>query len=110
MPVHGPGASRTIACDLSAFSLDERRRYDVLRASVISALKEVVKTDAGFQLRLDAALAPRDIAEWMALERRCCPFLEAGFTLKPDDTTWVELSGPAGVKDLLRQEFCPLER
>ena len=50
-------------------------------------------------------MTSQEVAEWMSLEHRCCPFLDIAITIRHDDTRWVELGGSAAIKDFLREEF-----
>lgn len=43
----------------------------------------------------------RDLAEWITLERRCCPFLTLGLEWSADDVVWLRLTGGPGVKEFL---------
>src|SRR5262245_13947840 len=94
-----------IACDMTALSLVERRRYDTLRRLVLDAVHEVRSTATAFRLRLGADALPSDVAEWMALEHRCCPFLTLQLALKDDGTTWVDIGGTTAIKAFLEDEF-----
>jgi len=96
--------SRPLACDMSALSRDERQRYDTLRSRVLATVESVTATAESFQFRLGSAVTAQDVAEWMSLEHRCCPFLTIALTIRSDDT-WVELGGSAAIKDFLREEF-----
>ena len=45
-------------------------------------------------------------AEWISLERRCCPFF--GFTLEMErhgGPLWLRVTGPKGIKQFIRAEF-----
>jgi hypothetical protein len=97
--------TRPIACDMSALSREERQRYDELRARVLAAVESVTATDQSLQFRLASGLPIQDVAEWTALEHRCCPFLNIGVAIRSDDTRWVELGGSATIKEFLREEF-----
>ena len=112
MPTHsnvGPrssiGPAIPLACDMSAFSDAERQHYHALRAKVMEAVEDVTETPRGFRARLGPTVTAREIAEWMALEQRCCPFLDLGLRLTSDRARWLELEGGDGVKALLRGEF-----
>jgi hypothetical protein len=94
-----------IACDMTAFSAAERERYRQLRDRVISAVSAVVETPVGFTLTVADSLPPGDIAEWLMLERRCCPFLDLTLHLDHASLTTVDLDGDAGTKQFLRGEF-----
>jgi hypothetical protein len=97
-----------VACDMSAFSPDERQRYQTLRTKIMDAIEEVVETPSGFRGRLGHSVQAGEIAEWMSLEQRCCPFLELGLRLTSDRGRWLELQGGTGVKDLVRAEFAAM--
>jgi hypothetical protein len=103
---HRGGTSRPLACDMSAFSADERQRYDILRRRVMSGVQHTVGTTTGVRLRLDPSLPPVTVAEWLALERRCCPFLNLGLNLTDDGQTWIELRGASpDAKPFIEGEF-----
>ena len=100
-----------IACNMNAFSSEERRRYDVLRAKVHAAVRGVRELDDGFALQLpDESGTLAAAGEWIALERRCCPFLS--FVLDvPSGRSAIELriAGPHPSKEILRDalRFAP---
>ncbi len=78
-----------IACDLTVFSLGERERY--------------------------LALSPgkgtwcAKIAEWVMLERRCCPFLSFELVFEADrGPVELRLRGPQGTKEFIRGELSAL--
>jgi hypothetical protein len=106
----GAVTSRPIACDMSALSPQERHRYDVLRSRVLAAVDSVTTTADSFQLRLASTVTQQDVADWMALEHRCCPFLQIDLSIRPDDTRWVELGGSTAIKEFLREEFSTVLR
>jgi hypothetical protein len=97
-----------VACDMSAFSMDERQRYQALRTKVMNAIEEVLETPSGFRGRVGQSVQAGEIAEWMSLERRCCPFLDLGLRLTSDRGQWLELQGGPDVKELVRAEFAVL--
>jgi hypothetical protein len=90
---------------MNAFSTEERRRYDALRAAVTKAIVEVSELAHGYRSRLGDGVAVGDVGEWMALERRCCPFLEIGLRLEEGGAVWVDMTGRPGVKEILQSEF-----
>jgi hypothetical protein len=90
---------------MTALGRDGRQRYDLLRSRVLGAIESVTPTAYSFQLRLGSAVTAQDVAEWMALEHRCCPFLTTAVTIRPDGTRWVELGGSPAIKAFLRDEF-----
>src|SRR5215813_10204491 len=87
-----------VACRLGVFTPTQRARWRG-RVEAKRALGD------GFALRLpgdaDTLLAA---AEWMTLERLCCPFLGFALELEPDGgAAWLRLSGRAEVKAFLRE-------
>ena len=65
-----------ITCNMAAFSTAEREQYRLLRERVMAAVTAAVETSAGFTLTISNSVRAADIADWMSLERRCCPFLD----------------------------------
>jgi hypothetical protein len=99
------GTTKPIACDMTALSPAERQRYDTLRRLVLDEVEEVKGTATAFRLRLHRDASPSDVAEWMALEHRCCPFLTLQLALKHDGTTWIDIGGSAVIKAFVEDEF-----
>ena len=96
-----------IACDLNALTPAERARRRTLVDALGHAIVDRRELDYGFELRMDPArLDLPALAEWIALERRCCPFLHFRLELAAGDgPVTVALSGADGVKDFLRAEM-----
>jgi hypothetical protein len=97
--------ARPIACDMTALSADDRRRYDSLRPRVLKAVEHVHETPTGFRLRIGDAVSTQDVAEWIEMEHRCCAFLDINLSLERNGTTWIEIGGSAAIKAFLKQEF-----
>ncbi len=94
-----------IACDMAAFSTEERDRYHALRARVTAAIDQVVELPNGFRSRLSHGATAAEVGEWVSMEQRCCAFLDIGLRLEQGGTMWLELTGRPGVKELLESEF-----
>ena len=94
-------------CDLTALTRAGRERRRTLVGVLAQAIVGRTELDHGFELRLDSAkLDLPALAEWIALERRCCPFLHFRVELAAEDgPVTVALSGGDGVKDFLRAEM-----
>jgi len=92
-------------CDMKAMTRDERGRYEVLRAKLEAAVVSVEELPDGYLLRLrHGAIATEELGEWIAYERKCCPF----FTLIAEgraDSGRLRITGRDGVKDFIRAEF-----
>jgi hypothetical protein len=45
-------------------------------------------------------------AEWVSLERKCCPFLAFEIEQPKDQgPVWLRITGPEGVKAFIEEEF-----
>ena len=99
------GIARPIACDMTALSVAERQRYDSLRPRVLNAVDHIQQTPTGFLLRVGSAASVPEVAEWMAMEQRCCAFLYIDLSLRADGTTRIQIGGRAAIKEFLKEEF-----
>jgi hypothetical protein len=98
-------ASSPIACDKTALSAAERRRYDALRPLVLGGIEEVQETRIGFRVRIRRSTPVADIGEWIEMEHRCCAFLDITLALNSNGTTWLEIGGTVAIKEFLKVEF-----
>jgi hypothetical protein len=96
-----------IACQLGVFSADERHRYQTLRGQVEAAVTGIEELENGYVLDLpgdDATLT--QVADWIALERRCCPFFEFTVAIGGSEAPLrVALTGSAEAKRFLETEL-----
>jgi hypothetical protein len=94
-------------CNLKAFTQGERARHEQLSKKLREARLEITELSNGFAFRLQAeAVSLEDLAEWIAGERKCCPFFDFGIDLHQDGgPLWLELKGKDGVKQFIRSEF-----
>lgn len=94
-------------CNLSALDSDERRHHRELTLRLRESIKEVRELQDGYAFRFAAETDRiRRVAEWVALERLCCPFfafrLEVGSDGQP---LWLQITGREGVKAFMQLEF-----
>jgi len=96
-----------VACRLDALTTSERARHADLRAALESAILRVEELPDGFALHLPADAAVLvGAAEWIALERVCCPFFRFELILEGSSRrATLRLSGSAEAKELLRAEL-----
>ena len=66
--------------------------------------KEELPDGFAFRLAAEPALF-QQAAEWISLERRCCPFVRFALESKEEDSVWVGLSGGPGVKEAIAAEM-----
>jgi hypothetical protein len=91
-----------LECRLDIFDAPEKLRYEALREAMEAAVEEIRELAEGYAARLrpDPTLF-RQVAEWITLERRCCPFLGLGLNWSEGDAVWLSLTGGPGVKAFL---------
>ena len=96
-----------LACDLSAISATDRPRYSDLVTRVRVAIQGRTEILDGYVFKLDSqAINLPEVAEWISMERLCCPFLTLQLSASGNQKHWVlTLTGPEGVKTLLDAEF-----
>ena len=96
----------SLACNLKAINAANRPRYaDLMKRLQASVVKQTEIAD-GYTYVLDAkGMALPEVAEWITMERLCCPFLTFQLDVKSNGDSSLTLRGPDGVKALLREEF-----
>lgn len=99
-------ADVSIACDPAALTTAQRRRYSALSQQLARAVLEVRELPDGYALRYatDEALWML-AAEFVHLERRCCPFFVFTLILDQHRHVWLQLTGQEGVKAFLTTEL-----
>jgi len=100
-------SSPPLACNLNAISAAERPRYSQLTKQLRAAVRERRELSDGYSYRLDGnSVSLPEVAEWIKLERMCCPFLTLQLEASGQATDWrLHLHGPAGTKAILDAEF-----
>jgi len=96
-----------LTCNLNAIDSAVRPRYNELVKRLRSAMRQREEAPAGYQYELDSAkISIPETAEWIAMERLCCPFLTLQLSAAGNQRHWLlTLSGPEGVKPFLDAEF-----
>ena len=95
-----------IACDLSAIPAEARPRHASLLRSLAAKTRERRELGDGFAFRFDTDSGTlTELAEWIGLERRCCPFLRFTIDVEPGGALWLRLTGDGGVKAFVGETF-----
>jgi hypothetical protein len=96
-----------LACRIDALDSKQRERHGELLRELAGAVTSVEETPDGIAVRFPARpYVFLRLAEWMELERACCPFLQFGLIFENRVPTMrLDLRGPAGVKEFLRAEL-----
>jgi hypothetical protein len=99
--------STVFACNLKAISPAERPRYNELLKRVRDAKRHRTEVTRGYSFKLDSkSITLQEAAEWIGMERLCCPFLTLQLSATGNQEHWIlTLTGPKGVKPLLDAEF-----
>lgn len=96
-----------IVCNTKAISAAERPRYSDLMRRLRLAIRGRSEIRDGYTFRLDGQmLSLPAVADWISMERLCCPFLNFQLSASGNQSDWdLKLTGPKGVKALLQAEF-----
>jgi hypothetical protein len=103
--------SEAFVCDLTVMTHEQRDRLIANARELFAAAGEVRDLADGYALGY--ANAPAELlsrmAEFIAFDRLCCPFVRHALVVEPHGaTTWLELTGGVGVKDAIRADVLRL--
>lgn len=92
-----------IACNLKALTAEQRNELTRVGEHVISAITYSRELSDGYAFRIDPAKASlEDVAHWLDLWRRCCPFYEFQVDYHAADANvWLSVKGRPGVKEYI---------
>jgi hypothetical protein len=100
-----PATGEHYACNLSVFSAAERAAHARTGRRLWAAVEERREVEHGYAFRLPAGEL-MTVAEWVRLERRCCPFFEFELRQARDGgPLWLHVLGSEGIKPFIRAEF-----
>src|SRR6185295_1095946 len=94
-----------IACTLS--DADFRQRREEVLKTVVSAVVKKQEFEDGYAYCFPPeAKWLAELAQFVAFERECCPFLQFNLRVEPESgPIWLELTGPEGTKEFLQSVF-----
>lgn len=92
-----------IACNLKVLTSEQRKELTRMGEHVISAITSSREMSDGYAFRIDPAKASlMDVAQWLDLWRRCCPFYEFQVEFRAADANvWLSVKGRSGVKEYI---------
>jgi hypothetical protein len=94
-----------LVCNLAAMDGEQRARYRDVRTRLAQHTLAVRELEEGYAFQHPVELL-EDTATFMNLERLCCPFFRFTLVLEEESRgLWLHLTGPAGVKQMLREEL-----
>ena len=100
-----PASYELMLCELMPAELQERRR------TVFVAVKQTIlgirELDDGYALSFPSiSESLKDLSALVDFERQCCPFLTFRITVEANNGPfWLEVTGPEGTKEFLRNTF-----
>jgi hypothetical protein len=96
-----------IACVMTALNAAQRERQQILLKQLHDGTEEIRELQDGFAFRFPAqAASVIAAAEWITIERLCCPFLTFSLEVEREGgPAWLRLTGRDGVKEFLRMEL-----
>jgi len=102
-----PSPTSPLVCHLDVFDAEQQQRYGSLRQQLAAAITRRTELPDGYALRFPAeADLLLTLAEFITLERLCCPFLNFRLEWEAEGgPIWLRLTGRDGVKDVLRPAF-----
>jgi hypothetical protein len=92
---------------MNAMTDAQHARYEEIRQQWQASIQEMHDLPDGYALRFPPETALLlALAEFVALERLCCPFLRFEIVLEAEGAAlWLRLGGREGVKAFLAAEF-----
>lgn len=101
----GPAGEERFACNMNAMTKSERAAHQKLSRKLLDAVEARSELRNGYAFRLPSR-AFMTAAEWVSLERRCCPFFTFELELAADGgPVWLRVTGARGIKEFIRAEF-----
>jgi hypothetical protein len=96
----------TVACDLTAMDSKQRERYQALRRRLSEDSHEVRELEDGYAFRHSSeASVLLALAEFVSLERLCCPFFDFAIEVEHDGgPVWLRMTGGQEAKRILEAE------
>lgn len=94
-------------CNLGAMNPEQRERHAALSRKLRGANEERRELENGYAFRLAGRkISLMEIAEWIAMERLCCPFFNLRIEVEADSgPTWLHITGRGEIKPFIRAEI-----
>jgi hypothetical protein len=103
-------AQSPIACDMSMLSTAQRQTHLATSQELFSNVLAIKELPYGYEFQLaDPPDAIRKLAEFVSLEKLCCPFLNFAIEVAEEGgPVTLRLTGREGVKAFIREEISGL--
>ena len=98
-----PEGQPALACDFGAMAPEQRERYQELRRRLGEDFREACELEDGYAFRHSSGAGVLvALAEYVSLERLCCPFFDFAIEVGRDGgEVWLRMTGPEGAKEVL---------
>ena len=95
------------ACDMSAIEASQRGQHIAAIGELFRRAGEIRELPNGYAFRLpNESGVLLKAAEFVALERLCCPFFGFSIEIEPEGgALWLSLTGREGVKPFIQAEI-----
>ena len=104
MQVRDDKGELALACDFAVMDTEQRERYRALRRRLGEDFHEARELDDGYAFRHSSdAKVLIALAEYVTLERLCCPFFDFAIEVGRDGgDVWLKMTGGQEVKRILQ--------
>ncbi|HMD31361.1 MAG TPA: hypothetical protein VKG84_05600 [Candidatus Acidoferrales bacterium] len=94
-------------CNMHGLNPEQRKRKTELDGILRGTRTGARELPDGFEFQFPADPATfRTVAEWVVMERACCPFFDLELRLEREGGPfWLRLTGREGVKKFIKGEF-----
>ena len=103
-------ASPPLACNLTALGSEERAAHQALTAKLFRSAQSVERLPNGLALRFpNETPTLRRLADFIANEERCCPFLTFDIRVEPQKAELrLSITGTRSISRFIKAEFADL--
>jgi len=105
VPAGSADAKTPYACNMAALTNKERATHQKASQRLFEYVQQRKELANGYAFRLPPE-ALVTTAQWVSLERKCCPFFAFEMELARDrGPLWLRVTGSDGIKTFIRAEF-----
>lgn len=98
-------AGTPYACDMTALTKKEREAHQKTSRKLFESVQKMEELAGGYAFRLPPE-ALTTTAEWVSLERKCCPFFSFEIEVtRAAGPLWLRITGAEGIKPFIRAEL-----
>ncbi|HJS18092.1 MAG TPA: hypothetical protein VJ785_05065 [Anaerolineales bacterium] len=96
-----------LVCDMNVFAPSQREKHIQITTQLLQGVQSVQELDRGYGFTFpNETMFVINIADFIANERLCCPFLEFILSVNPgNEPISLSLTGPEGTREFLRAEL-----